>query len=288
MKKIILKKYNLKTNKINKKIKISLLSDIHISEIFNLKKLSIIIDKIKKEEPDYICIPGDLIDSTNVLDNNNLKKEILNFLKELSKTAKVIISYGNHDVYHLNKSSHVETKKWTCDKRKDYYKEINKIKNVHLLDDETYIDENISFTGLTLSYKYYKETCENKEVFCEEIKNKKIKLDKSKYNIVLCHTPVYVLEELPILKDSDLILSGHMHNGMVHPLMEIIWKGNSGIITPTKKLYPKAKLTRGRVSKKRELIISGGITKLAYSAPNFFHPFNNFYPMNMEIININK
>lgn len=288
MKKIILKKYDLKTNKTKETIRISLLSDIHISEIFKIKKLGIIINKIKKEKPDYICIPGDIIDSTNVLDNNDLKKETLNFLKGLSKISKVIISIGNHDVYHLNKSSHIETKKWTCDKREDYFEEINKIPNVHLLDDETYIDKNIAFTGITLSYRYYKETHEDKEEFYKEIKNKKIKLDKNKYNILLCHTPVYVLEDLPILKDSDLILSGHMHNGMVHPLMEKIWKGNSGIITPTKKLYPKAKLTRGRVSNKKELIISGGITKLSYSSPNIFHPFNDLYPMNIEIININK
>lgn len=289
MNKIIMKKYELKTNKIKKETKILLLSDIHISKIFNLKKLDKIIKRIKEEKPSYICIPGDIIDSTNVLDDITLKKETINFIKELSKISKVIISFGNHDMYYLNKRSNNETKKWTCNKREDYIKEINKIHNVYFLDDETYIDKDISFTGLTLSYKYYKETCESKDIFYEEIKSKKIKLDKSKYNILLVHTPVYVLEDLPILKDSDLILSGHMHNGMVHPLMECIWKSNNGIISPTKKFFPKAKLSRGRVNKEnKDLIISGGITKLSYSAPVFFHPFDSLYPMNMEIININK
>lgn len=289
--KIITKKYDLKTNKIKNPIKLILLSDVHISNIFKVTKISEIINKIKQEKPDYICLPGDLIDCSNVLNNQTLKEITLNFIKELANISPVIISLGNHDVCYLNKvkDKKKNQNKWHYDKNESFFKELNKIKNVHLLDDETYTDHNISFTGISLSYKYYKESNEDKNIFITDIKNKILKINKNKYNILLCHSPVNVLEDASFLKDMDLILSGHMHNGMVHPLIEKVWKGNKGIITPTKELYPKASLTRGIVKKdQRVLIISGGITKLSYSSPRLFNLLNDLYPMNIEIININN
>ena len=68
--------------------------------------------------------------------------------------------------------------------------------------------------------------------------------------------------------------------------MEIFWKGNNGIITPGRRFFSKI-LSRGMIKKDDiTLIISGGITKLSYSAPNLLHHLNCLYPMNMEIINV--
>lgn len=287
---IIKKNYALKTKKINRKFQILLISDIHISSNFKIKKISKIIENIQDQKIDYICIPGDIIDNSNVLENEKLEKIALNFIESLSKISKVIISLGNHDISHL-RTSHKE-KKWRYDKNIVFFNKIRKIKNVYLLDDDIYTDKDICFIGLTLSFKYYKETGEDRKVFIEELNNKKIKLNKNKYNVLLCHSPVHILakdiENNALIKDIDLILSGHMHNGMVHPIVEKVWKGNNGIITPTKKLYPKAKTTRGIVKKNDKiLIISGGITKLSYSSPKIFHLFNDLFPMNIEMININ-
>ena len=286
-----IKKYQLKNKKINKKTRIILMSDIHISDIFNIKKLDIILKKLKKLNPDYICIPGDLIDGTNILKNPHNKSITLNFLKELGKISKVILSLGNHDVFKLIRQ---KNKKWEDEKNELFFDEIKKIKNVYLLDDATYTEKNITFTGVTLSYKYYKETDENEELFIKELNSKMLETNNNKYNILLCHSPVNILkkeslEKVQLLKNIDLILSGHMHNGMVHPLMEIIWRGNNGIITPNKKLYPKAKYTRGLIEKnKKVLIISGGISKLSFSSPRILHFFDKIYPMNIEIIDINN
>ena len=80
-----------------------------------------------------------------------------------------------------------------------------------------------------------------------------------------------------------------MHNGMVHPIMEKVWKGNRGIITPTKKFFSKTALTRGiKTKEEKVLIVSGGITKLSKSSTNFLYHFNDNYPMNIEMININE
>lgn len=290
MNRIYLKKYELTNNKINKKTRIILMSDIHISNIFNTKKLDKILKEIEKLKPNYVCIPGDLIDGTNVLNNKDNKLITINFLKRLGILSKVIISLGNHDVLKLIKQ---KNKKWEDERNQSFLNEIKKIKNIYLLDDSIYTEKNISFIGVTLSYKYYKESDEDEKLFINELNSKILKLDTNKYNVLLCHSPVNILkketlEKVNLLKNIDLILSGHMHNGMVHPIMEKIWKGNNGIITPNKKLYPKAKNTRGIIKKEEKtLIISGGISKLSFSSPKILHFFDEFYPMNMEIIDIN-
>ena len=251
-----------------------------------------IINNIKDEKINYICIPGDLIDGTNILDEKNNEKIVINFIKRLSKISKVIISVGNHDISRLRSNS-FDTK-WKPERNEVYFEKLKKLNNVYLLDNEIYTDNDISFIGFTPSFKYYKEKDEDRELLIQELNDKMIKINKNNYNILLCHSPIHmldknVLEKAKLMKDIDLILSGHMHNGMVPPIIEKIWKGNCGIITPNKKLYPKAKVARGIIKKENKtLIISGGITKLSYSAPTIFHPFNDFFPMNIELININN
>jgi len=287
--KIIEKKYKIKNKKTNKNIRIFLMSDLHISNIFKYKKLDQLLLKIKENNPNYICIPGDIIDGTNVLDNRNNEDKIISFLKDISHISKVIISLGNHDISRLVKT---KEHKWKKEINEKFLNEIRKIKDVYLLENNNYSDNKINFIGFNPSFKYYKETEEEKNLFIKELNSIILNVPNNKYNILLCHTPVHVLDDevlkkVSLIKNIDLILSGHMHNGVVHPIMELFWKGNSGIITPTKKLYPK--IARGIVKKHdKTLIISGGITKLSYSAPSIFHPFNDLYPMNIEVIDINK
>lgn len=286
---MIKKRYQETSKKLIKNKKIFLISDIHIGTGFNIKKLDKIKKEIEKEMPNYICIPGDIIDNTNII--NDKENIIIKFLKDISMNTKVIISLGNHDICKLIRDK--EGKRWEYDKRDDFFNKIRGIKNVYLLENETYTDKDICFIGLSLSYEYYKTTGESINVLEKELNALNVKIDKNKYNVLLCHSPHRLTNECikktKLMKDIDLILSGHMHNGMVHPIMELLWKGNKGIITPTKELFPKAKITRGRVNlNDKVLIISGGITKLSHSSAYVISPLNFLYPMNIEIININN
>ena len=286
---MIKKRYQETSKKLIKNKKIFLISDLHIGIGFNIKKLDKIKKEIEKEIPNYICIPGDIIDNTNIIKDK--EDIVINFLKDISTNTKVIISLGNHDVCRLIRDK--KGKRWEYDKRDDFFNKIRNIKNVYLLENEIYTDKDICFIGLSLSYEYYKTTGESINVLEKELNALNVKIDKNKYNVLLCHSPHRLTNEriikTKIMKDIDLILSGHMHNGMVHPIMELIWKGNKGIITPTKELFPKAKVTRGRIKlNDKNLIISGGITKLSNSSAYIISPLNCLYPMNIEIININN
>ena len=75
------------------------MSDIHFSKCVKNKKLNYITNYINKEQPNYILIPGDLIDSNNDIEVLNEKDRLINWLKKISKNTIVLISLGNHDMF---------------------------------------------------------------------------------------------------------------------------------------------------------------------------------------------
>lgn len=71
---MIIKQYTTTTPKINNNLKISIFSDIHYSNIFKTNKFKKIKQSLINEQPNYIFIPGDIIDKTNILDSEKRKK----------------------------------------------------------------------------------------------------------------------------------------------------------------------------------------------------------------------
>ena len=86
MNKIKEEKYILKSNKIDKDIVLTILTDIHYSYSFDNKKLDILLNYVRSSKPDYICIPGDFLDSPNCL--NKKTEEILKEFNEYLKREK--------------------------------------------------------------------------------------------------------------------------------------------------------------------------------------------------------
>ena len=89
--KISCQNYYIKSN-FNSKI--VLLTDIHYDNKNNLKHLYKVLNKIKRINPNYICIAGDFINKTDVSDISLFFK----WLKDLGNITKVIIGIGNHDM----------------------------------------------------------------------------------------------------------------------------------------------------------------------------------------------
>jgi len=242
--KIINKIYNLK-NKINAQI--VLISDIHFYDENDLKRLNKVLHQIKKINPDYICIPGDLTDISNIKDENKL----IDWLKELSNISKVIISIGNHEFY-INKAKKIfglNTK---------LLNKIKNINNLYLLDNENKIIDNINFIGLTIPMEYYYN---NNVDFNMCLKY--IKTNKKYYNILLCHSPINISKKEIIYKIKvDLILCGHMHGGITPRILRPIFK-NRGIISPRYKLFPKIAYGHLKINN-TDIIISSGVTVISH------------------------
>lgn len=286
---MIIKNYSLSTLKPTKSITIAIFSDLHFSNNFNFNKLNKLKEQLILKKPNYICIPGDIIISTNILDNKEIKKQILDFFKSIGNIAPTFISLGNHDYIKI-----IDRKKYE-DKNKFWYNEFKKLRkhNVYLLDNEIFEDKNIRFIGYTLSYKYYNNN-ESTEILIKDLKNNIKNINNDKFNILLCHSPIKILnnkviDNIEYLKNLDLVISGHMHNGLVPIILDKIFPKNRGFIAPNKTLFPDNARGIKKISinnKKITLIISGGITKIQESNSKILKICSNFYSPQIEYIEI--
>ncbi len=279
-----MKKEQFYTNKNISKIKIGLLSDIHYYDNYNNNILKKLEKQILDEKPNYLVIAGDLLDKANYKYDG-----LLEFLKNVAKTCIIIIILGNHDIYiKPNK------KKIVYYANKDFINDITSIDNIYLLDDTTYIDNNICFYGFTLPLEHYYSAKENYNDFLKQIDRLKTNLDPNNYNILLLHSPVNIYNYIKNnpnsnLAKTDLILSGHMHNGClpywITNIFNKIFKTNMSLISPEKKLFPK--FSQGRIYKIKDGIIYEGLSKLSYST-RMLHIFDKIYHKKVLFFEINK
>lgn len=269
---------------IKRDISILLISDIHYSGIDDAYKLNYIYNKISTYKVDYICITGDLIDSNNIVEDSINSNFITEWIRKLGSNRKVLISLGNHDIFtRVGK----DIKKYI---NKDFWNKLSLIPNVHILDNKTYRDENICVFGYTQSFNYYyKFKCEDKEIMIKEMNKLNIgKEISNRLNICLMHSPI-CLEDNDIedkLNNYDLVLCGHMHNGMILPIIDEAFKNNTGLIAPNKKWFPK--ISRGTINKNNVIVISPGITKLHITVNPLLRWTNILFPIGINIINIKK
>ena len=247
--KIINKNYKI-NSKLNKKI--CLISDLHYLNKKDIKRLYYVLDSIKKTKPDYICIPGDIIDKSKIFDEDLF----INWLKELSKISKIVISIGNHEFY-VNKSKKIFILNYKL------LNKISKINNVYLLNNKNVEIDNINFIGLTLPIQFYWNSKNN----INNLMNR-FDIDSKYYNILLCHSPINILKNSFNNKNINLVLCGHMHGGVVPRFLRPIFKSN-GIISPSKKLFPKHAYGKLKVND-TDIIITSGIKATPYNILNIF------------------
>lgn len=264
------------SNKVKHKIKVVLLSDIHFSKYFVIDNLELIKNNISKLEPDYICIAGDTIDEVSIVHDTRLINILTNFLVDLTKISKVFISLGNHDIKDNEDLL--------------YFKDL-KMNNIHVLNNSYYIDKNVVINGYNMPRDYYYNSPhgENASTMYQDLlKNKdKLYFSDKLFNISLIHSPICLLDKdvSNYLKKCDLILCGHMHNGLVFKWLDKLVKNNYGLVSPSKGLFPN--LARGyKKVGNSNIIISGGITKLSNSSGKILRILNKIYPISINYIEI--
>lgn len=237
---ITIKEYNL-----NIKGTICLISDIHYKNRKCIKKLNKVLDNIKNINPSYICVTGDTLNSFKVDDEDI----ILDYFKRLSNISKVIVILGNHE-YYKNK------RKSEFDINNEFFEKLKDIENLYLLKNENICFDDINFYGAYLPIEHYMINKESMNSFKD---NFKVKTLKGKYNVLLIHSPINLNEDNT--KGFNLVLSGHMHGGVVPKFLRRIIK-TGGIITPTKKMFPKFVYGYKKLGN-TNLIITSGINMLS-------------------------
>ena len=277
MTKITRTDYYIENENISKTI--ALLTDIHYYKLSDMKKLNKIVDYLHNQQFDYICIVGDFIDVGPV-------KEIepfITWVKELSRIKKVFISMGGHDIVRDRK-----TKEYYYNE--ELYNKLYGLDNVVLLDNKDYIEDGIRFIGLTLPLDFYYKYKENTNYFMRYVNNTFNTFEDDNYNILLCHTPLPLTKiknynDIRLMKNIPLVLSGHTHGGIVPKCLRRIMKGR-GFFAPHKgQKFPKD--CYGLISRENtEIVISTGITKASHS--NTFRFLDRFFDSEVTFVNIKR
>ena len=278
MKNIEIVKNILSSKKLKKDITFIHIGDIHYNETTSTKKLEYIKYAIEDAHPDYIFITGDLLDRPKITKNKEKIKLLVSWLNSLGNIAKVFISLGNHDII--------------LEEDYKFFNKLNDINNIYVLNNQSYEDENVFISGFTLPTNYYYniEKHEDEDALLETLQNNfnlVTNLPKKKYKVALIHSPILLSKKKIVekSKEYDLVLSGHMHNGLIPRILDKIIKNNYGLISPDKRFF--AKNTRGKIKTKYyTIIITGGITKLSPSSTKILSKLNGLYPISINKITV--
>ena len=211
--------YDTKT--LERDMKIVFLSDLH-GKVYGKDNKSL-LDAVRAQQPDLILAGGDMV----VRGNEKTVKTGIKFMQKLAQIGPVYCANGNHE----------QKMKADPERYKGQY-EIYKTKlqeaGIHVLENDRVdleiLNLPITITGLELPLSCYGHFKEYPLQSCE-IQRILGKCDKSRYQILLAHNPVYMKQYKQW--GADLTLSGHLHGGIVR--LPVI----GGLITPQVKFFPK-------------------------------------------------
>ena len=191
---VVVKNFDLVTDKDISNLKIVQITDSHIGSTMDGVKFSNYMDDINKLNPDIVVITGDFVD------DDTKYNELIDACKGLSKlNAKYGVYYvfGNHD------KAYFDLREFNTD---DLRRELLN-NNVTILEDESVeVADNVVIVGRQ------DKTEEDRKSIISLTQD----ISKDKYIIVLDHQPNDFDNE--VKAGADLVLSGHTHNGQIFPV----------------------------------------------------------------------
>lgn len=236
-------KYQLRMNRETSgsgKIKIVFLSDLH-NQVYGRENQEL-YRAIEGEKPDVILIGGDML-----IGKKGVPSEpALQFVKKLPHICPVYYANGNHEQRMKENPNRYKGR------YKDYRKRLQKAgvcflenKSVHLPIRGTVI----CISGLELPLYIY-DKFKRHRMEKEDIENCIGKAAPDEYQILLAHNPVYF--DVYRRWGADLVLSGHLHGGVVRI------PGWRGLISPQFRLFPRYS---GELKRKGDqaIIVSRGL-----------------------------
>lgn len=180
-------------------------------------------DAIAGQNPDLILIGGDML----VRKNGNSYEQTVEVLRRLPALAPVYYANGNHEQKLKERPDQYEQS------YKDYRERLEK-SGIHFLENSSvklhWDGLAVQITGLEIPLQGY-EYGKKKVMSLAEIEKRVGSPSGASYQILLAHHPAYV--KMYQRWGAHLILSGHLHGGIVH------LPGIGGIVAPDFCLFPK-------------------------------------------------
>lgn len=208
-------------------LKIVLLADTHFGYNPGAVHAQEIVDKINEQNPDLVCIAGDIFD--NEYDAVREPEKISEILRTIRSKYGVYACWGNHDLNEpILAGFTFKHKKEDSKQLKDpRMKRFLQNSNIQLLEDEAVLIDN-SFYVVGRKDASLIEKIEEKRKTPAQLTQK---LDKDKTIIVIDHQP----KELQDIADAgvDLDLCGHTHDGQTFPgnfTVKFLWENPCGYL----------------------------------------------------------
>lgn len=208
-------------------LKIVLLADTHFGYNSGAVHAQEIVDKINEQNPDLVCIAGDIFD--NEYDAVREPEKISEILRTIRLKYGVYACWGNHDLNEpILAGFTFKHKKEDSKQLKDpRMKRFLQNSNIQLLEDEAVLIDN-SFYVVGRKDASLIEKIEEKRKTPAQLTQK---LDKNKTIIVIDHQP----KELQDIADAgvDLDLCGHTHDGQTFPgnfTVKFLWENPCGYL----------------------------------------------------------
>lgn len=208
-------------------LKIVLLADTHFGYNSGAVHAQEIVDKINEQNPDLVCIAGDIFD--NEYDAVREPEKISEILRTIRSKYGVYACWGNHDLNEpILAGFTFKHKKEDSKQLKDpRMKRFLQSSNIQLLEDEAVLIDN-SFYVVGRKDASLIEKIEEKRKTPAQLTQK---LDKDKTIIVIDHQP----KELQDIADAgvDLDLCGHTHDGQTFPgnfTVKFLWENPCGYL----------------------------------------------------------
>lgn len=271
---------------VDEDIKIASLSDVHISDLIKTTDIDFMIDTIKKEKPNYICTLGDIIDYPRILDNEINRLKCQRLFVGLSKIAPVYVIFGNHDYINYDSKD-----KYQENYNEVFWNEIGNIKNINIINDKKVILKDLIISGYLEKRNIYHD--KEKDAFFNDYSSvKELKVNNNtKPKVLIMHSPEPFddIKNVELVSDYDVILCGHYHNGCVPSFLNKVWiPKHGGVVTPSKRIFPKNVRGVKEISSGSYLIYNGGWTKLANNTPNYLHKLDKLCNRQIDITILTK
>lgn len=225
--------------------KILAFSDLHFCDKIVGRRAELTLAILKRicqeEKIDYVFFLGDLINSLDVLRDTVLRVKLKNFLEELAMVASVIMVTGNHDMSYYTAGA---TKgKMVPEQWYRWVQMLKQNERIHVLDtafgiDEAVFDDGVMrVLGLSLPEVCYPTVVEEGQSsaeafrkYAERMLPELTKVPGREYYLLL-HNPQFLLQMK--LDKRVAVLAGHMHNGLVPPVLdEMTWFTSRGLVAP--------------------------------------------------------
>ena len=210
--------YSIKSKKIRRDIRLAVLADLHNCMLEDMGRR--LFHEVDKEAPDLVIKAGDMVDSIKGSDPTRVMKVV----GMIHEHYPVIYGMGNHEKKILQGG-------FLHRERAQLIRGLNDARLKILSDSYKYIeDTGIKVSCLDLDLSYF---CRGlfKPLSVRQIEEKIGELERDKFNILIAHDPQYFVPYSDY--GSDLVLSGHMHGGIVRlPYL-------GGVVSPKLRLFPE-------------------------------------------------